>query len=1014
MSIPSDAGARLLDFSTRFDIDLLDRVVSVVYKETGEQQKLAQEILSMLTNHAESWTRVDAILEFSNHKETKYFGLQILEQVIKKRWKALPRAQCDGIKKFIVALIIKTSSAPGALQGDEKVYINKLNVILVQILKREWPKNWSTFIPDIVGASKTNESMCQNNMTILKLLSEEVFDFSSGQMVQVKVDKLKETMHTEFSEIFNLCQFVMENTTSPHLILATLETLLRFLNWIPLEYVFETELINVLTGKFLAVPPFRNATLKCLTEIAPLTTPFTKYYPTKFLQLFSQTLSQLEVMIPLPIDLRDAYSRGGDDEQQFIQNLAMFLSTFLRKHESLVARHVPHLLFKGLQYLALISEVEDVEILKICLEYWNDLAYSLQSEIFFYSHSNRNLFYGPLLSMVRFVLITRMVKPEEILVVENENGEVVREFMRDTDSINLYRTMKETLISLTHLDCQSTVKIMKERLKNQVDGSEWSCQNLNTLCWAIGSISGAMGDDDELPFILTVMEDLFVLSSQKKKENDEKGVITFKISFMYLVAQYPQFLRAHPEFLKIFVRLLFDNMHLTQEGVQDMACDTLEILTRLPTIISDLTPGQVQTFYEAVGYMIAVEEDNLLRDNLIERLMTLPNRAWDAIMSQAARNVEVLKEIDCVHQLACILKTNVRAAKSLGHVYVGQLGRIYLDMLNVYKVTSDNITSAIGTYGESVTKQPVIKGMRVVKKESLKLISTWIKRSENPEMVLDHLIPALLNAVLLDYQICSVPSAREPEVLTTMATIVNKLEARITPQVPKIFDAVFECTLGMITKDFQEFPEHRVGFFELVKAVTTHCFSAYLTIPPPQFKLVLDSIIWALKHTMRAVADIGLDILYTLLQKISVQPVEISRSFHETYFLDILEHVLSIVTDSSHVGALSMHATILAGGVAVLVQTHVMDLLKREFPHLTDNQVKVTVLGMFSLNQDVTRFRDHLSDFLVQIKEITGNDESDLYLEEREATLQKIEAEKGPFYMAENGCLNPEGEDVPN
>lgn len=48
-------------------------------------------------------------------------------------------------------------------------------------------------------------------------------------------------------------------------------------------------------------------------------------------------------------------------------------------------------------------------------------------------------------------------------------------------------------------------------------------------------------------------------------------------------------------------------------------------------------------------------------------------QAWDAIMSQAARNVEVLKEIDCVHQLACILKTNVRAAKSLGHVYVGQV-----------------------------------------------------------------------------------------------------------------------------------------------------------------------------------------------------------------------------------------------------------------------------------------------------------------------------------------------------
>lgn len=39
-----------------------------------------------------------------------------------------------------------------------------------QILKYEWPRNWPTFISDIVGASKTNESLCQNNMIILKLL----------------------------------------------------------------------------------------------------------------------------------------------------------------------------------------------------------------------------------------------------------------------------------------------------------------------------------------------------------------------------------------------------------------------------------------------------------------------------------------------------------------------------------------------------------------------------------------------------------------------------------------------------------------------------------------------------------------------------------------------------------------------------------------------------------------------------------------------------------------------------
>lgn len=75
--------------------------------------------------------------------------------------------------------------------------------------------------------------------------------------------------------------------------------------------------------------------------------------------------------------------------------------------------------------------------------------------------------------------------------------------------------------------------------------------------------------------------------------------------------------------------------------------------------------------------------------------------------------------------------------------------------------------------------------------------------------------------------------------------------------------------------------------------------SAFLNIPPAQFKLVLDSIIWAFKHTMRNVADTGLDILYQLLQNVG-QTEEAAQSFYQTYFKDILQHVFSVVTDSSH------------------------------------------------------------------------------------------------------------------
>ncbi len=54
----------------------------------------------------------------------------------------------------------------------------------MQILKQDWPHRWKSFIPDIIGASRTSETLCENSMIILKLLSEEVFDFSRGELTQ--------------------------------------------------------------------------------------------------------------------------------------------------------------------------------------------------------------------------------------------------------------------------------------------------------------------------------------------------------------------------------------------------------------------------------------------------------------------------------------------------------------------------------------------------------------------------------------------------------------------------------------------------------------------------------------------------------------------------------------------------------------------------------------------------------------------------------------------------------------
>jgi exportin-1 len=667
----------------------------------------------------------------------------------------------------------------------------------------------------------------------------------------------------------------------------------------------------------------------------------------------------------------------------------LFLTAFLKDHGKSIEQNIEcrQLLLDSLHYLVLISEVEDTEIFKICLEYWNVLSSELYRETPFSNTSillclkndppSRRQTYQEILSKLRRIMISKMAKPEEVLVVENDQGEVVREFMKDTDSINMYKMMRETLVYLTHLDCSDTEIIMTEKLSNQVDGSEWSWKNLNTLCWAIGSISGAMHEEDEKRFLVTVIKDLLGLCEQKRGK-DNKAIIASNI--MYVVGQYPRFLRAHWKFLKTVVNKLFEFMHETHEGVQDMACDTFikiaqkcrrhfvqiqlgetvpfieEIINSINTIICDLEPHQVHTFYEAVGHMISAQNDLPMQDQLIDKYMHLPNDVWDSIILQATNNCNTLKDPELVKQIGNILKTNVRACKSLGYPYINQLGRIYLDMLNVYKVMSSNISEAIAQHGEICAKQPLIKSMRVVKKESLNLISSWISKSADPEMVVENFIPPLLDAVLLDYQ-KNIPEARESEVLSTMSIIVNKLEQSITKEVPKIFDAVFECTLSMINRDFAEFPEHRKNFFMLLQAVNQHCFPALLQIQGPQFKLVLDSIIWAFKHTMRDVAEIGLEILLKLLQNIR-EHEEASQSFYQAYYIEIMQHVFSVVTDTSHIAGLTFHSQILAHMFSLLenntilvplapqvqspsqniefVQQHVFNSLKAAFPHLQE------------------------------------------------------------------------------
>ena len=167
-------------------------------------------MLTNLKEHPQAWSFVHTIIDQSQNQETRYYALQILESVIRTRWKTLSREECEVIKSWITGLITVTSSESGRAER-EKVFLGKLNSILVLIVEREWPNHWPNFISLIVKASMENPVIRKNNMNILKLLSEEVFDFSDGKIIHLKAKHLKEYIFSELPDVLHLFQCIMVN-----------------------------------------------------------------------------------------------------------------------------------------------------------------------------------------------------------------------------------------------------------------------------------------------------------------------------------------------------------------------------------------------------------------------------------------------------------------------------------------------------------------------------------------------------------------------------------------------------------------------------------------------------------------------------------------------------------------------------------------------------------------------------------------------------------------------------------
>lgn len=176
----------------------------------------------------------------------------------------------------------------------------------------------------------------------------------------------------------------------------------------------------------------------------------------------------------------------------------------------------------------------------------------------------------------------------------------------------------------------------------------------------------------------------------------------------------------------------------------------------------------------------------------------------------------------------------------------------------------------------------------------------------------------------------------------------------------------------------------------------------------------------------------------------------VTNAFFQQYFLSIVQDIFFVLTDTDHKSGFKLQSVLLARMYQLVeinvIQTPLFDasqvsdpsmtntaflreytanLLKNAFPHVQkcvvfatlsppkltlahslSSQVQVFVTALIENHNDIGRFKLALRDFLIQLKEFSG-DNAELYLEEKELeTQQKQDAERQAA-MRIPGMLKP-------
>ncbi|RNF13654.1 putative exportin 1 [Trypanosoma conorhini] len=1011
----------ILDTSRPVDVQEFDRVVQ--YLSSGSPQEImkAQEVLTSFKERPDAFLQVGTLLTKSQNSTTRFFALQVLDDTILHQWNTFTSEQKEELRSFVINLIVAECKSFSQLRSC-KTLLTKINGTLVSIAKREWPVRWPSFIHDICSSAGPTEPLVENNLNLLRLVGEDIFEFGEKTLTSRWIKRKKEALKSDFRLILQLCLSVL-GTADQALLKTDLECMEKYLAWMEPTLVFNEEVLMYIASLVVGEASVAPVAVRCLSVICSIGTDDGAVGDAQAqitVRVFRTAFNNIINALPTSHSSVEArvvqmYEMGSDADCRFISDVNILLIAFLKRYSQLII-YDDILLLSTHQMLVGMSHIDNKELFKSCIEYWWWLGEKLlRSPSLTPLHKKLS----GILSNVRFVLIKKMAKPEEVIIVEDE-GELRREHMTDVEGLQLYNLMRETLVFLTNIDPHDTQQIMTGLMQKQLDRSEWSWHNCSTLSWAVGAVSMALPAAHESTLFVVIIRGLLDLCKEMQgKEN--RAVIASNI--MFVVGRYPRFLRTHPNFLRTVVRKIIEFMKEMFPGVQEMAVDTLlkiasqvpdqfvsldnrkqsladELAERWTDVTSMLQPQQIQTCFAAAGYMIKNDSPDR-QAALLELFLQDVNINFKAITERAAAEGALFcRDSSIMMELIHLLRVYSSVASTCGTTFINEMGIIIWDLHGFYRAFFAAQSAFVAEGGPASMLQQDARYLRLAKKEILRIFERFVDNTEARDFVAANCMPSILTVVLEDYR-DSVPEAKEPGAMALVTACVNKLADRLSGDCAAILDHTFDTTVAMICRNTEDFPEFRVNLFKLLQALNKHCFDAFLSYASTK-EDVITGMLWVIKHTDFATMETGLLALDAFLG--NVIKSKLMGDFFTTFMHQIFVEVLVAAMDSLHAAGFNLHCSILIKlfsvsdifppQTPVLGRCAVQEFLLENLsiiPTLTPTLITEFVTSAYESYRDEAEFRRRFADFLIEVQVWGAEEENRLQMEEerrlREETI---------------------------